>query len=118
MFKNIFFIVLFIVGYSLGSPSNPLMQLEYNSNGHPAVSLTNLDVISMKKIAEFNDPLVKTERWQMKDLGYYYSYSLNVTQNEGPTENISFTEDKPLENIGNQSLNFTEININSSIPYY
>lgn len=102
--------------------NTPLDLLITKNTSRTIIDLTNIDTISAKNIDKSNDKLVKTERWQMPDIGYLNSYKYNVVQSDNETNtdainNFLENSDTLPNSIGNNT-NATNVSEIDTMPYY
>jgi hypothetical protein len=109
---------------NLSNATTPLDQLVQRNESRQVIDLNNLDPISALNIEQLHRELVKTEKWQMADLGYLYGYEKFDVQSMGDLDTdaikkfINSTDELPIS-IGNDTdADFYEITDTSQIPYY
>jgi hypothetical protein len=119
---NILIVLLLMV--HLTSATTPIDQLVYRNESRQVINLNNLDCISALNIDQLNRELVKTPKWEMADLGYYYGYTININQQLGDMDTeaikkfLNSTDNLPGSVGNNPDVDYYEITDTSQIPYY
>jgi len=119
---SILLVALLLVHLSIAT--TPLDQLVQRNESRQVIDLNNLDPISALNIEQLHRELVKTEKWQMADLGYLYGYEKFDVQSMGDLDTdaikkfINSTDELPISVGNDPGTNFYEINDTSQIPYY